>query len=89
MPTSRPRVLVTETDELQAALDLAARAWPEETSRARLMTQLALLGSASLAARDPEERARRRLAFLDQPREAYSGTFPPGYREGLRDEWPA
>ncbi|WP_256839893.1 hypothetical protein [Ornithinimicrobium faecis] len=88
MPTARPRVLVTETDDLTAALAAAEQAWPQETSRARLLTRLALLGSQSLAERGPEARAQRRRDFLGEPRETYRGMFPQGYRETLRDEWP-
>lgn len=88
MPTNRPRVLVTETDDLAEALTTAEQAWPEETSRARLLTRLALLGGERLAQRSPEARAQRRRALLGQPREGYRGMFPRGYREGLRDEWP-
>ncbi|USQ79099.1 hypothetical protein NF556_15965 [Ornithinimicrobium faecis] len=33
-------------------------------------------------------RTQRRQTFLEEPREAYRGMFPPGYREALRDEWP-
>ncbi|NLG21750.1 MAG: hypothetical protein GX555_10040 [Actinomycetales bacterium] len=88
MPTTRPRVLVTETDDLLAALDLAARTWPEERSRARLLTRLALLGRASLEGQSPESRLTRRTTALRQHAGQFAGMFPPGYREALRDEWP-
>lgn len=88
MPTARPRVLVTETDDLTAALAAAEQAWPQETSRARLLTRLALLGSQTLIERSPEAREQRRRTYLEQPRAAYRGMFPQGYREALRDEWP-
>jgi hypothetical protein len=29
MPTARPRHMITETDDITAALDAAARRWPE------------------------------------------------------------
>ncbi|MCK0112387.1 hypothetical protein MWU75_09585 [Ornithinimicrobium sp. F0845] len=88
MPTARPRVLVTETDDLAAALQLAARAWPQERSRARLLTRLALLGGQRLAEPSHESRLSRRTAALEQHAGRFAGVFPPGYREALRDEWP-
>ena len=88
MPTARPRVLVTETDELAAALATAERAWPEEKSRARLLTRLALLGSETLADHVPEGRTARRLTVLTESGDRYRGLFPKGYRESLRSEWP-
>lgn len=88
VPTTKPRVLVTETEELTAALSAAARAWPEESSRARLLARLALLGSQQLDEPSREERLRRRLRALDNPRDSLRGLYPTGYREALRDEWP-
>ncbi|MFX0540006.1 hypothetical protein ACQBAT_10760 [Ornithinimicrobium sp. Y1847] len=88
MPTTKPRVLVTETEELSAALAAAQRAWPEETSRARLLSRLAIQGSQQLPERSVEARARRRLQALDNPPHRLRGLFPPGSREELRDEWP-
>ena len=44
MPTTRPRHLVTETDELAAALNVAAHRWPG-LSRSQLLVRLALEGN--------------------------------------------
>lgn len=89
MPTTRARVLVTETEEVEAALAAAARVWPDETSRSRLVARLAVLGAAHLPDPDVDTRRDRRLAALDRRAGRFTRLFPAGYREGLRDEWPA
>lgn len=73
MPTTGPRVLVTETDELSAALAAAARVWPDETSRSRLLSRLAIAGSLTLTEKSEQERTRPRRRALVHPRESLRG----------------
>lgn len=80
--------MVTETDEIARALEAAQRAWPEETSRARLLGRLALLGSHQLDVDDQEAVAARRRRRLHADRGSMRGLFPTGYRDQLRHEWP-
>lgn len=88
MPTTRPRVLVTETEDLARALTEAQRTWPEETSRSRLLARLALLGSQQLERTAPESVAARRRRVLERGDSRFRGLWPAGYRDQLRDEWP-
>lgn len=87
MPTTRPRHFVTETDELAAALDAAARRWPG-LGRARLLAQLALEGHRT-AQRAHEERRRRRLAALHRHSGMLTGSYGTDYLKRARAEWPA
>ena len=87
MPTTRPRHLVTETDELARALDAAAERWPG-LSRPQLLVRLAL--EADVADRRAREnRRQRRLAAVRRHSGVLTGTYGPDYLAGLRDEWPA
>lgn len=86
MPTTRPRHLVTETDELAEALDAAAVRWPG-LSRAQLLRRLALEGHRA-AADVQEERRRQRIEAVRKYSGILTGLYPPGYLEQLRDEWP-
>jgi hypothetical protein len=84
MPTKRHRLLVTETDELAAVLDEAARRWPD-LSRARLLARLAAEGQRVL---HDEQASQRRVAGVRQSAGSLPGVWPPDARERLRDEWP-
>lgn len=87
MPTTRPRVLVTETDELKLALDEAARRWPGE-SRSALLVRLALEGHQAAQA-EHAAIVQSRVEAVDR----WSGSFSEGYEsdllERIREDWPA
>jgi hypothetical protein len=88
MPTTRPRHVVTETDEVAAALDAAARRWPEDAgSRSRLLVRLVKQAHRQLA--DESQRAvEARRSALVANTGVLSGCFPDGYLAELRAEWP-
>lgn len=87
MPTTRPRHLVTETDDLARALDAAALQWPG-LSRPQLLVRLALQGH-SAAQHAQETRRARRLEALQKHSGTLTGVYEPGYLERLRDDWPS
>jgi hypothetical protein len=86
VPTTRPRHQVTETPDIAAALDLAAKQWPGEP-RARLLVRLVTLGQTTLQ-RDQDAARRARLAAIEETSGKYSDAFPPGYLAELRQDWP-
>lgn len=87
MPTTRARHFVTETNDLAAALDAAARRWPGLT-RPQLLVRLALEGDRAARQAD-EERRRRRLAVVRQYTGMLTGAYGPDYLRKVREEWPA
>jgi hypothetical protein len=89
VPTTRPRHLITETDQVARALDDAARRWPEDRdSRAKLLLHLVEEGHQLL--RDQAaQRQRQRLDAIHETSGALTGTYEAGYLERLRDDWPA
>lgn len=86
MPTTRTRHFVTESDELAAALDAAARRWPE-LSRPQLLVRLALEGDHA-AHQAGEQRRQRRLAAIRQHTGVLTGVYGPDYLAALRVDWP-
>ncbi|HEY5429464.1 MAG TPA: hypothetical protein VIK04_10135 [Solirubrobacteraceae bacterium] len=88
MPTTRRRHTLTETDELAAALNQAARRWPEDAhSRSRLLLRLVETGQQAISNELARERRRRREA-VERTHGQFRGVYGPGYLERLRDEWP-
>jgi hypothetical protein len=88
VPTTRPRLTITETDELAATLDAAATRWPEIGSRRELLLRLVQEGRSALDREHAEAVARRRDA-VRRTSGALTGAYEAGYLERLRDDWPA
>lgn len=88
MPTTRPRLTITETDDLAAALDAAGARWPQIRSRRELLLRLVDEGRGVLE-RERSERAERRREAVRRTSGALTGAYEPRYLERLRDDWPA
>ena len=86
VPTTRPRVVVTETDELAGALDDAARRWPGE-SRSALLVRLALAGHRA-AQGEHADSVRRRMLAIERWDGAFSDGYDPNLLADLREGWP-
>jgi hypothetical protein len=88
MPTTRPRHLVTETDELAQALDDAAKQWPADSgSRAKLLLHLVYEGHRAVIS-DRERRAAARRDAVMRTRGALTGAYGKNYLDELRQDWP-
>ena len=89
MPTTRPRHLITETDQVARALDDAADRWPEDRgSRAKLLVRLVEEGHQAML----DETARRRnarLAAAQHTSGVVSSIYGDSYLQDLREDWPA
>lgn len=84
MPTTRPRHQITETEDIGAAIDLAAQRWPDEP-RSDLMRRLILTGARALA-ESPIERTLEIETAL-QSLASLGDAYPPGYLDRLRADW--
>jgi hypothetical protein len=83
MPTGRRRYMITETDDVSAALADAAARWPGLTAT-ELLRRLLTEGHAALRSSVMRERAA-----VEQTSGALTGIYRPGDLEALRQEWPA
>jgi len=87
MPTTKKRTQVTHTREVEEALRVAHKIWPNEKP-AVLIARLAAEGAKSLKASDDTASSARRRE-VDAAVDEFAGIYPPGYLDDLRDEWPA
>lgn len=78
--------MVTETDELAAALDAAALRRPG-LARSQLLARLALDGHRA-ARQAAQERTDRRRAALRDLGGMFTGRFGPNHLEEVREGWP-
>ncbi|HEY5787065.1 MAG TPA: hypothetical protein VIT65_20055 [Microlunatus sp.] len=87
MPTTRPRHVITETDPVAAALDEAARRWPEDSqSRSRLLLRLVEEGHHAIAA-DSARRLAARVEAIRRTSASLSGVYGPTYLDDVRRDW--
>ncbi len=82
MPTTRPRHVVTETDEIAAAIDAVAASCPGQT-RSQIVRRLVRVGADTVIA-SHESRAVHIRTIAGR----FPGMYPPGYLEQLRRDWP-
>jgi hypothetical protein len=73
--------MITETDEVKAALAAARRRWPDETP-GQLLQRLIAQGHASMS--DPVEERRAVIAATSG---AGAGLYGPNYLTELRKDW--
>jgi hypothetical protein len=81
MPTTRPRHLLTETDDIAEAIDAAAHLYPG-ASRADILRRLIHIGYETIA----DEQVRHRI-IVRELAGRFAGLYPEGYLDDLRKEW--
>ena len=87
MPANQITHMITETDQLSNALDLASRLWPElKGERAALLRKLISLGIGAMED-ESETNLKLRLAALSNVSDSLSGMWP-GFREEQLSQWP-
>jgi hypothetical protein len=88
MPTTKHRHMVSETDEVHAALEVARAAWPEEHSTSRLLARLIVVGRDHLL-EDPQRQQELHRQAWSSIRERFPWQQGPEYLEALRaEDWP-
>ncbi len=88
MPTTRPRIVITETDDVARALDDAARRWPDERgNRRKLLLRLVEEGHRAVSAQDESATAQRRDAIA-RTSGSLTGAYGADYLKDLRADWP-
>jgi hypothetical protein len=79
--------MITESDELSACLDKAAKLWPNCTSRTELLRLVIEEGSKALLLQTDAIRAQR-LEALRNLQKIGTGLWPADFDEQRKSEWP-
>jgi hypothetical protein len=88
MPTTRARHMITETDEVEHALDEAALVWPDlHNDRGALLRRIIERGAESVH-ESREVRLAGRRAAIRETSGMLSGVYPPNAAQLLKEEWP-
>ena len=88
MPTARPRHMITETDPVAQALEVAADAWPEHREdKSTLIKLLLATGKDFLETQKQVQKESRLKAIRDVSRQ-FADVWPPNWQDEVKVEWP-
>jgi len=89
VPTTRPRHLITETEQVARALDDAAQRWPGDSgNRAKLLLHLVEEGHRAVVGQQASQVRGRRNAVAETSG-GLTGLYGAAYLNELREDWPA
>ena len=89
MPTTRRRHLITETEQVEQALNDAAKRWPAESgNRAKLLLHLLEEGHRAVV-RQQELSSTERREAVARTSGALTGLYGKDYLSELRGDWPS
>ena len=88
MPTTRPRHMITETDQLSVALIEAAKIWPELADQRTLLLRKVLEVGIETIEGQAKRNAKARLAKVQKLAGSMDGVLPANWRKELAEDWP-
>lgn len=81
--------MITETDRLSSALEVAAEVWPEIAGEKGLLLRRILERGIDEVEKAGQGRVASRRVAIETLAGSMTGVWPPGWRKQLRDESPA
>jgi len=81
--------MVTESDRLAEALDVAAEMWPDERAERGALLRRVIDAGIETLQREAIERRETRIRAVSVAAGSFAGLWPAGWRDESRDEWPA
>lgn len=89
MPTTRPRHMITESEQLAHALELAGERWPEIAEDKGKLIKKMLEFSAEALRKEQNSVMAQRLSKVEELAGSLEDVWPANWREEARAEWPA
>ena len=80
--------MITESDRLASALEMAAELWPEANGEKGVLLRRLLDAGIENVERKMASREQVRHDAISNVAGIFTGVWPTGWREELRDEWP-
>ena len=88
MPTTRPRHMITETDELSVALGNAAKIWPDLAGQRTLLLRKVLEVGIEAIEKEASQKSQGRLVSIQKLAGSMDGIWPKNWKEELAEDWP-
>jgi len=89
MPTVRHRYMITETDDLIAAIDAAATLWPHAKGERAELLRLIIKRGAQGVEHDAQKLRNDWLTVITQISEDLGDVWPNDWSKQRTQEWPA
>jgi hypothetical protein len=81
--------MITETDEISVAIELAQQRWPELSADKGKLLRKMLEHSAGAIASEQAAARKHRLATIERLAGSLENVWPETWRDEARAEWPA
>ena len=79
--------MITETDQLAAALTQAEKIWPELAGQRTLLLRKLLEVGITTIERESAERTSQRLTQIQKLAGSMDGTWPANWKQELDQDW--
>ena len=89
MPTTRPRHMITETDQLSEALSQAAKLWPELSGQRTLLLRKVLEVGIETIEQEATQKTKSRIAGVEKLAGSMPGVWPANWKQELAEDWPS
>ena len=88
MPTTRPRHMITETDQISQGLAQAAKQWPELADQRTLLLRKVIEIGLQAIELDESKHAQIRIAAVEKLAGSMDGIWPSNWKKELAEDWP-
>lgn len=88
MPTTRPRHMITETDQISQGLSQVAKQWPELADQRTLLLRKVIEIGLQAIDLEASKSQQKRVAAVKKIAGSMDGVWPANWKEELAEDWP-